>query len=712
MHRLCIKWGAVGLFVAALAARCWGQNFPTIGSTTGPGGPFNGNGRGLTNVLATPGLTWNAQLTPLLGVSTFVAGISGAQQALGSYAAPVYADAWVTNVCTALTTNGMWNVGWSNILFEDVGTNGTGVFSTANTNGLWYRAPSGVLLTNGCPGANWVQNMLSFAHNRTNRFNVLGYLQTCKTSELATGAGNPMTSLAHIYGDVTTLLYLGFDGVVLDFNGNDIDVESVRQGNRLVDQAIADFYAAAVDGTATNRLQFTVIRSLAPGSTSPAAVVFPAETIWEVNGLSVPGLYNISTLDWRYFTNISYFGSLNMTYAWAVGPGHWLAPTSWNSYSLNSAPTNQNIMNMYAMCAAALQVGRGWGEDTTVGTEIAASQALFTNSPEYFAIVQDPAVIMGTTVWSNAATATCLRARKLGGASSLTNAVLFVNNDTVSHTMTLTNWSIGGTNKSLYAVRDPWGAVTWSNYCDQLVLTVGATNSVLVKVWPSDFNPTKVTSCQCIGWWDFANPNLAKGSNIFFLKDLANGVGPMFADQGHEGANAYGAYQTNSAGIYWGKNFGYMPAQITNGFTTGGTAIISQPNCYLFVGCAPNATAQTLMEGAASSTRQDFFFNSATTMAMYAGVQLNSATIVVNKDYIYQAEFNGTTSALYTNGILNVSGSAGTNPQQLPMYWGINNSGSQNAQADTAVVLMFRGFWSAFDKVSLEAWANSNYNVH
>jgi hypothetical protein len=447
------------------------------GTVTASG--FRGDGANMTNVNATtlggltstdftslppPGWIWRNQPTPMWCVSTFIRWGANAPWATNAN------EDWVTNVAYSMFTNGMVAAGCDIIKFEDV-------------NSAFIRDAQGGLVPNPARFPNGFSNMLSFCHKLGVR--VLSYVQASRTSDESIGAqtcgGNPYTPLCKMYRDVLTNYVLGFDGLVIDFDVNDIDVETIRIGNRLANQAVFDADAQMIDGSKTNRANFVLERAMAPGSTpnTPGHLLFPYESIYELNVVGAPGLYQ----NYDIFSELLTEARMIMSYRWFVRPG--VTPTGggWDS-ACRSYEVNRNILSIFAMVCATLNMNSGFGEHPASGLwGPIPSVELFTNRV-FSSIFKDPGVIPGHVAWSNALQEVWIR--PLGFEGSRTNAVLLINSETnVSHIICVTARMLGVPDNMLMNVQDVFGSAGISNFTGAFSLTIPGTNMILLKTFPA-----------------------------------------------------------------------------------------------------------------------------------------------------------------------------------------------------------------------------------
>jgi hypothetical protein len=447
------------------------------GTVTASG--FRGDGANMTNVnaitlggltstdftsLPPPGWIWRNQPTPMWCVSTFIRWGANAPWATNAN------EDWVTNVAYAMYTNGMVAAGCDIIKFEDVHT-------------AFIRDAQGGLVANPARFPNGFSNMLSFCHKVGVR--VLSYIQASRTSDESIGAytcgGNPYTPLCRMSRDVLTNYVLGFDGLVIDFDVNDIDVETVRIGNRLANQAIFDADAQMIDASKTNRASFVLVRAMAPGSTpnTPGHLLFPYESIYELNVVGVPGLYQ----NYDIFSDLLTEGRMLMSYSWFVRPGVTAEGGGWDS-ACRSYEVNRNVLSVFSMVCGTLSMNSGFGEHPASGLwGPIASVELFTN-PVFSSIFKDPGVIPGHVAWSNALQEVWVR--PLGFEGSRTNAVLLINAKTnVSHTICVTARMLGVPDNMLMNVQDVFGSGGISSFTGAFSRTIPGTNMILLKTFPA-----------------------------------------------------------------------------------------------------------------------------------------------------------------------------------------------------------------------------------
>jgi hypothetical protein len=367
-------------------------------------------------------------------------------------------------------TNGMVASGCDIIKFEDVNT-------------AFIRDAQGGLVPNPARFPNGFSNMLSFCHRVGVR--VLSYVQASRTNDASNGAytcgGNPFTPLSRMYGDVLTNYMLGFDGLVIDFDVNDIDVETIRIGNRLANQAVFDADAQMIDASKTNRANFVLERAMAPGSTpnTPGHVLFPYESIYELNVVGVPGLYQ----NYNIFSELLTEARMIMSYRWFVRPGVTPVGGGWDS-ACAAYEVNRNVLSIFSIVCGTLNMNSGFGEYPASGQwGPIPSVTLFTN-PVFSSIFKDPGVIPGHVAWSNALQEVWVR--PLGFDGSRTNAVLLINAETnVSRNICVTARMLGVPDNMLMNVQDVFGSGGISNFTGAFSWTIPGTNMCLLKTFPA-----------------------------------------------------------------------------------------------------------------------------------------------------------------------------------------------------------------------------------
>lgn|SRR5574343_514954 len=96
---------------------------------------------------------------------------------------------------------------------------------------------------------------------------------------------------------------------------------------------------------------------------------------------------------------------------------------------------------------------------------------------------------------------------------------------------------------------------------------------------------------------------------------------------------------------------------------------------------------------------------------LYAGAVLSFAHSLPQPFNIYQAIYNGASSALYTNGASTASGNAGTN--NLNGFWLGNNFGpNQSMTGDIGEIIIYDSALSVANRALIETYLNTKWNVY
>lgn len=689
-----------------------------------------GSAQGNTN-LPSPGWIRKNMQKPLMRASTYArfGAIAGAH------------DDWVTNTAYALFTNNF-------LTARSIDT-----ISLEDLPGGWTRDGSGGLV----PGSSYtvasITNMINFCH--LCGIKVEGYLMPSRAQLTSTANGNPLSPLQYIYRDVLTNLWYGVDGILLD-EAPDLDLDAIRQGQRLVTQAIFDYDANAVDGAKTNRATIHLLRALAPNSTPfvGGPLNFPYEVLDSLNVVSTAGQY----VDPKSFTNLLYECHDLMTYNWYVGPGRY-------SYAFGFDPWNnvftqqqdRNILNCFATMDTTVEVGGGFGGDFSTYQYLGD----YTNA-EFFSYWNDPASLPGYQVFSNALTEVWVR--PLGATNSGTNLVCFINANIPTGTanVTCTPAMLGLNSFNWMGIRDPWSHTTLSNFTGSITVSVPNTNALLYYVYtlplapasqfvgPANSQPNAAQyapgqwalwSYQTNGntnvlvvslrdtnsaswaanipiavasWWD--PTNLPGVMAVWDVNALQSGVGvepTSITDRYKYGFNlrrwtAGHQFWTNNPGLLNGLGFIHGDASFS-GYTTN-MASVAQPVTVFIVATAPSVTGGTIFDGEAS--RATLYQNGAGVEQAYSGSFGNNFGVFQKKWYIYEAVYNGASSFVKTNEVTADSGNYGAN-NLGGIHIGMNNSFSGVADLDWAyAIVVTNAVLSPYAEAQTWRWLNGRFGVY
>jgi hypothetical protein len=580
---------------------------------------------------------------------------------------------------------------------------------------------------------------------------VMSGLFATKANAYLSGSGNPTSPLTNIYRDVMTNYLSGFDGMGFDM-GNDIDVDTVLQGTRLMNAAVFDAERTAIDGSFTNRGNFLLFRAMSQTSTwPPGPVMFPYETVDELNIVGVPGYY---PTDFGLFSEVLREAKQVQSYSWVTRPGTTPQFAGWN---LLSAGTNGNKWSMgyCAILPSVPVIGGGFGEmDPPCGPYPAGGGA---NSPlltlvtnlEVNSIIQDPGVIPCSVAYSN--TQAEVWVRPLGYPSSGTNAVLLINASNTAQTVTVTASMLGVSGNLALTIRDPWGHATVSNFTGSFKWSIPATNSVLLTIRPegSILRLTPMTdeplssafgvndmaiynsnglylvalmNSQNNGWsrqilsTNGFDPSQVPGLAIRYdIDGMSQTVGssitsiPDVSGRSYDQTTATGVIWTNHNGEISNKGFAFYQGGSSRSYNLSGQSF-SQPVTFFFVCTLPNTPGASAGIFDGITTRENSF-TITPTVYMNGGNQISFTGATTNVWQLCQFTFNGASSSVKTNTVQAVAGDVGANGL-ADLTLGANNVGGVNAVWKFAYLLVYTNTVSSGDATKISNWLNSRFGIY
>lgn len=223
----------------------------------------------------------------------------------------------------------------------------------------------------------------------------------------------------------------------------------------------------------------------------------------------------------------------------------------------------------------------------------------------------------------------------------------------------------------------------------------------LLRPVASGFNPKSIANLAA--WWDFDDAStVTVATGISSVTDKS-GNGRTLAQSTANNRPAWTASSINGkyAAVFDGVNDG-----LTASFT------LAQPITAFLVAkynSGTNTGTATLMDGASGNTMR-VFRTSSTQLALFAGAQLTSNSMLPEAWNVIDAVYNGASSVIRTNA-QTTSGNAGT-ATPGGIYLGVFGNGFSNpGDVSVAHVLLYARSLSASERSSVRKWLANLYAI-